>query len=176
MKKHAIIKMMAGAMLAFTTLKADAQMTLIQSSNSAYYTGVANLLLSGKKYYVFDNVASQVRLYNLNHSLWKTINIPATVSGLTFNSNDVPQYISENLFKLDGLVDMSIVYQGTGFSSNVIINETGAVVNIADSVQHRNRYFRGMYSGVLSKHLQNILVARYYSVQSMFKYRQWVRH
>jgi len=141
MKKHILI-----AVSLLLTFGADAQMTLIQTENNCSNLSVINLQLSGKKYASFDNIAGQVRLYNLNHTIWKTINLP-TIAGLTRSTNDVPQYISENLFKLDNKVDMAVVYYNTTTTSeydNVIIDETAAVIQTVDSVFSVNIYNAGM--------------------------------
>ncbi len=133
-------KIMIIAVSLLLTFDANAQMTLIQRDNSAWYMEVVNLKLSGKKYMTFDNANSQVRFYNLNHSLWKTINLPPTIGGLTRSPFNVPLYPSENLFKLDNKVDMAVIYS----SSVVIIDETGAVINTIDSVQGITIYNAGM--------------------------------
>ena len=145
MKKH-IITLMAGAMLALTASNAEAQMTLqqtiangncnnfvIENNPNNAPLQVVNLLLNGKKYVLQDMIDNQVRIYNLDYSLWKTINLPP----ITGSSPASAYYISENLFKLDGKVDMAVLYGGSGSgttgNTNLIIDETGAIINTIDS-------------------------------------------
>jgi len=146
MKKQIII-LMAGAMLAFIAIKADAQMTLEHDfpngSNQDYVVGnnannmpleVADLLLDGKKYVLQDMINYQVRIYNLDFSLWKTITLPTVPGYIPLTA----YYISENLFKIDGYVDMAVSYQyvsgGSGGEYNqLIIDQTGAILNTLDS-------------------------------------------
>jgi hypothetical protein len=80
------------------------------------YPGVSaayiNLPVSGYKYYVMDVVNSQCRLYNNDHSLWKTItlNIPAN-----YTLYDI-QYVTENLFNTDNSIELlyvSYIYNST---------------------------------------------------------------
>ncbi len=117
------------------TIGAKAQMTF-QTSYPSNFVQVINLQLSGKKYYVLDYTAGQARLYNLNHSLWKTINFP-TITGYTFGFGESTWYASENLFKIDNKVDLAISYHLTtgGTYRVVVIDETGAIINTVDSVR-----------------------------------------
>src|ERR1035437_8668455 len=67
---------------------------------------VINLSNSGYKYCFEDNVTKTVKLYNLNHTLWKTItlNVPTgyNLSGVF--------YISETLFNSDALTEFCYSY------------------------------------------------------------------
>ncbi len=57
----------------FVSLLINAQVTLENTYNtSATITRLEN---SGYKYYAMDVAASQCRLYNMNHSIYKTINL-----------------------------------------------------------------------------------------------------
>ena len=87
----------------------QSQITLEHSyppTNNDCSLGVVNLTNSGYKYLVQDGINYTVKLYNLNHSLWKTItlNVP---TGYTYGG---AYNISENLFNLDGLVDIEYIY------------------------------------------------------------------
>lgn len=145
MKKHILI-----AVSLLLTIGAKAQMSLeheyINLSNIMDVTNVGllnepvkviNLSISGKKYATQNIVSSQVILYNLNHTVWKTINLPT----ITNCKPVTAYYISENLFKLDGHVDMAVQYADTTINftasghllKQVIIDEFGTIINTIDS-------------------------------------------
>ena len=143
MKKTAVILLIVGALLTIATSKVVAQMTLQvdypNASNVGYIIGnnannaplqVVSLLLNGKKYVLQDMIDNQVRIYNLDYTLWKTINLP-TISGCTPST---AYYISENLFKIDNKVDLAIGYEGTT-NKQLIIDETGSIINTLDSAE-----------------------------------------
>lgn len=73
------------------------------------YTGVSaasvNLPVAGYKYYVMDVAGSQCRMYNTDHSLWKTINLSVPVN---YYLSDI-QYVSENLFNTDNTIELLYV-------------------------------------------------------------------
>jgi hypothetical protein len=144
--------LLAGAMLAaaFTT---KAQITY-QTSYPGTAVSVVNLLLSGKKYCITDPLLGQVRLYNLNHTLWKSIDIPV-VPGYTFYSYPA-QHISENLFNIDNKVDLVLTYSGgpAGYKS-VVINEIGSTIATFDSSRHIEIHNIGIDSFVLFSGVEN---------------------
>ena len=73
------------------------------------YIGVSaayvNLPVAGYKYYVMDVPNSQCKLYNNDHTLWKTVklSIPAN-----YYLCDI-QFVSENLFNTDNSIEMLYV-------------------------------------------------------------------
>jgi len=95
------------------------------------YTGwasVADLSVSGYKYHVLDTQAKTLKLYNADHSLWKTVNlsVPAGYTLMTAVYN-----VSENLFSLDGKVGFSYSYYTTTpdyQAETKVINENGTVL------------------------------------------------
>jgi len=101
------------------------------ASSSKNYISLVNLTNSGYKYVLQDNINNTVKIYNLNHSLWKTItlNVPSD-----YRLEDVGN-ISETLFNLDALVELSYSYSklilsNPSYMSNEskIINENGSVL------------------------------------------------
>src|ERR1039457_4149631 len=63
---------------------------------------VVNLSISGYKYVTYSSNRDTVKLYDLTHSLWKSIAIPIPIGqsiGLEVS------YISETLFNSDNLVE-----------------------------------------------------------------------
>ena len=126
--------------LLIATLYCNAQLTFQHTypSSAVGNLKVVDLLLSGRKYCV--QTSSQTILYNLDHSIWKTINYPV-LPGLYPGAFGIENYISENLFKIDNKVDMVISYgdsstmsTGTGPKHYVIFDEDGLIINDIDSV------------------------------------------
>ena len=98
---------------------------------------VVDLLLSGRKYSLSSG--NQMTLYNLDHSVWKTITYPI-LPGLYCPALGIPPYVSENLFKIDNKVDMVICYgdsvnMGTiaGSCHYVVFDEDGLIISNIDS-------------------------------------------
>lgn len=104
-------------------------------SRNQFVFEVVDLLLSGKKYCLIDIVANQVTLYNLNHSVWKTIT-PPTVSGYQWGAytGNVGN-ISENLFKIDNKVDLWLPYHisSSTYQKLIVFDETGTIISTVDS-------------------------------------------
>lgn len=73
------------------------------------YTGVSasyiNLPVAGYKYYVMDVPNSQCKLYNNDHTFWKTINLSIPAN---YFLCDI-QFVSENLFNTDNLIELLYV-------------------------------------------------------------------
>lgn len=92
------------------------------------YSGTyTSLKHSGDKFFVMDIPASQCRLYNMDHSLWKTINLPVPVNNYLY---DV-KYVSEGLFTDDERLALAYVYYSYDTSTQVysynarVITESG---------------------------------------------------
>ena len=75
-------------------------------------------LHAGDKYYALGP-ASPLKLYNLDHSLWKTIALPVPAGALLGSTDG---YISDRLFNNDNLVEVcySYYFSGAGYTINVI--------------------------------------------------------
>jgi len=84
------------------SLQLGAQIT--QDASYAYSGTFTQLAVSGDKFYVMDVTNSQCRIYNTNHSLWKTINLEIPSGQYLYDI----QYISENLFTSNN--DLSLIY------------------------------------------------------------------
>lgn len=72
-------------------------------NHSGTYT---NLSLSGSKFFVMDVGTNQCRIYNTNHTLWKTINLSIPANHYLY---DV-KFVSENLFTTDNSLCLTYVY------------------------------------------------------------------
>ncbi len=112
----------------FLGLTASAQINLEHTYTGSVY--IADLKENGYKHYDMDVVQNQCRLYNLDHSLWKSIQL------------DVPQdhylydvrYVSLDLFNMDDLVELAYTYyeyddvDSFYTYTTSIINEEGTVL------------------------------------------------
>jgi hypothetical protein len=112
-------------------LSANSQITLEHThtvAGSGANLTTVNLSSSGYKYVLTETESSQVKLYNTNHSLWKTLNIP-TIEGFTLQA---VFHISEGLFDINNEVEYVASYYN--FSTNPaqfyvkVVNENGTVI------------------------------------------------
>jgi hypothetical protein len=65
-----------------------------------------SLSVSGEKFYVMDVGASQCRIYNTDHTLWKTINLSVPTDHYLYDI----RYVSENLFTDDNSLCLFYIY------------------------------------------------------------------
>lgn len=98
------------------------------------YTGVSaayiHLPVAGYKYYVMDVANCQCRMYNNDHSLWKTINL-SIPSG--YYLCDI-QFVTEDLFNTDNTIEM--LYVSYNYNTTLkyytydtrIVNEYGTLL------------------------------------------------
>lgn len=113
-----------------------AQVTL--DKRYEYSTSVVKLETLGYKYYLMDVPGSQCRIYNLDHSLFKTINcsVPAN-----FYLADI-KYVSENLFDNDAGIELAYIYykynttQAYYEYDSKVINEDGTALVTIDGAQY----------------------------------------
>ncbi len=116
----------------------SAQITLEQTYTGTYIgygnTRMVYLSISGYKYSKYEPDSYRLTLYNLDHSVFKTVNINIgsimDTSILLFNRYNGISYISENLFDLDNEVEflLDLVIDDTAFSFFpivAVINEDG---------------------------------------------------
>ncbi len=119
-------------------LAINAQVTL--DKRYEYSTSIVKLETLGYKYYVMDVPSSQCRIYNLDHSLFKTIScsVPAN-----FYLADV-KFISENLFDNDAGIELAYTYskyvptQSSYYYEydSKIINEDGSALQTIDGARY----------------------------------------
>lgn len=91
---------------------------------------------SGEKYYLLNTIANTVEVYNQNHSLWKTIDVPKPIDA--FYGFRGINFISENQINSDNLLELSYSYYiDNGNTSNYtskIINENNIeLLTVADA-------------------------------------------
>lgn len=129
------------------TLIAKAQVTLDTIYNDARLKlYMVNLEISGMKYVLRGETQTQgsrfLKFYNLDHSLWKTIDLtpfpltqfPPGPQGVTYNYNYDALYISENLFDCDNEVEFMYVSNSAYRWFTGIYNENGTALFIGDSM------------------------------------------
>ena len=115
--------------LFITTFRSQGQINL-----EHIYTGVSaayvKLPVAGYKYYVMDVTNNQCRLYNNDHSLWKTISLSIPANYYLYDI----QFVTENLFNTDNLIELmyvSYTYNTTSAYYTYdtrIANENGTVL------------------------------------------------
>ena len=137
-------------LLVILTSNAYGQITLEHSyPNGKWKTSVIKLSNSGIKYQWVDVAAGQLKLYNLDHSLFKSMTFPV-ISGLSSTS---VAYVSETTFDLDAEVEFMVYYQEDGnWTSSVtkIINENGTVILDKPSETPSTNNFSGIAEAVFN--------------------------
>ncbi|NTW24523.1 MAG: T9SS type A sorting domain-containing protein [Lentimicrobium sp.] len=79
----------------------------ITPENTYSYSGAyAKLQSSGYKFYLMDVGLAQCRIYNTNHTLWKTLNLSVPASNYLYDL----KFLSEHLFTTDNTLCISYVY------------------------------------------------------------------
>lgn len=122
-----LIILLSIALSLTTTSKAQISLEYTFSGVSAAYI---NLPVAGYKYYVMDIANSQCRLYNNDHSLWKTINLSIPANYYLYDI----QYVTENLFNTDN--SLELLYVSYTYNSALsyytydtrIVNENGTLL------------------------------------------------
>ena len=130
MKKTIIILLLAiAALTSRQTLKA--QITLAHTYDSASLgLYMVHLEIEGDKYIWIDVYDSTLRLYNLDHSIFKIMPYPNSPWG---NYPSAVLYVSEHLFNLDDSIEYMLVYEFPKWGT-IIANEAGTILFSADSL------------------------------------------
>ncbi len=97
---------------------------------------------SGDKFYIMDVVNNQCRIYNTDHTLWKTISLPVPANNYLY---DV-RFVSENMFTATNELCLAYVYylyNATGdyytFTAK-IIKENGTVLLTIPGCQYLSAF------------------------------------
>jgi len=146
MKKYLLL-------FAFTlALKAGAQVTLDHTYNGQ--GTIAHLEFQDEKYALLEASDYRCRIYNADHSLYKTINLP--VSSGTPNINTI-QYVTDGLFNTDNLIELSYTYYSISGSSifyetrvcnensQILVTVTGASAAFVDHIGGSWKYIAWIY-------------------------------
>ena len=90
----------------------------------AYEFGTTKFSPSDTKYYYLDEALNQLKIYNLNHSLYQTINIPVQTGASSYEI----YYPTTNLFDSDAGIEYILEgYRSSGVTSYIIVyNEDGS--------------------------------------------------
>ena len=113
------------------TSEANAQITLQHTYNTRTIFRVS-LTLAGYKFASYQADSNRINLYNLNHSVYKTISIPQYAG---VYSNVV--YITDQLFDLDSKIEYALIYSdssNTSLGHIRIYNEDGVLLFDRDSL------------------------------------------
>jgi len=92
---------------------------------------IVNFAVSGEKYVRINVQGKTINLYNLNHSLFKSIsfaNFPPS------SGNPTILYLSQNLFTVDSKIDFMYLYDNASANNTSIYNEDGTLIFQADSL------------------------------------------
>jgi hypothetical protein len=105
--------------------QASGQISLEHSYNySGTYTRLKN---SGDKFFIMDVPAKQCRIYNVDHSLWKVVNLSVPNNNFLYDI----KYVSEGLFTSDDRLALAYVYYNYNNSTQVysytakVVTESG---------------------------------------------------
>jgi len=132
MKKTTLFVLLLLPFMAFTQINLEADY-----GHSGAYTHLAN---SGYKFFVMDVTASQCKIYNTDHTIWKTIDLAVPSGQYLYDI----KYVSENLFTDDNTLSLCYIYY---FYDEVyqyytytlkIIKEDGTVLRTIEGAQYVN--------------------------------------
>ncbi len=138
------------AALVFLTSNLFAQITLEHSyPNGKWETSMVKLSNSGIKYQWVDVSTGELKLYNLDHSLFKSMTFPVLPNG----TNTEVGYVSETTFDLDAEVEFMVYYQDDNNWANSvtkIIDESGAVILNAISETPSINTYDGVHGAIFN--------------------------
>lgn len=81
---------------------------------------------SGEKYFQLNAASAQAKIYNSDHTLWKTISAPKPAAA-TYTASTMYD-ISETTINTDALVELIYGYTDTGVTESFVVNETGSLL------------------------------------------------
>ena len=147
----------------FICLGAKAQITLDHTFSPANSNTSGQVILfssNGTKILMSDTGVNQIKLYNTDYSLWKTINLSNYPGYKLYNV----YAISDNLFNSDNLVELVAAYTSTTapYYKAEVINESGTVLqSLGTSYYAQVHDVNGNYK--LFAYTINISTPNYYS-------------
>ncbi|MDP2336818.1 MAG: T9SS type A sorting domain-containing protein [Bacteroidota bacterium] len=114
------------------------QVTLAKTYS--YSTSIVKLETLGYKYYLMDVPNSQCRIYNMDHSIFKTINCNVPNG---YYLADI-KFVSENLFNTDSQIELAYTYYKYVSTSSSyyymygarIVNENESILQTIDGAQY----------------------------------------
>jgi hypothetical protein len=93
-------------LLAFIALMTTTRAQIYLEKNYPGSTSLTQLALSGYKYFLMDVVNNQCKIYNMDHSIWKTINLAVPAGMYLYDI----KLVSETLFNTDSKVELAYIY------------------------------------------------------------------
>jgi hypothetical protein len=111
---------------------------------------------SGEKYYLLDIVNSNAKIYNQNHSLWKTVSLPKPTTAI-YTNIDV---ISETQTNPDALLEIGYSYSITTNNStqyeSKIVNENNLILlTIPNSSRLQISSLEGLQDKLIAENINN---------------------
>lgn len=110
-------------------LYAKGQVVLEHSYSSNWQMEVVNIEGDGYKYLGVDTTTKDIKIYNTDHSLWKTINTNIPQSAVIYS---LSSYCSKYLFNADNKLEVMVMYYVTSPSVSYVAelyNEDGVILN-----------------------------------------------
>ncbi len=92
--------------LVFTILLSLTNAQIIPENTYNHSGTYTQLSVSGYKFFVMDVGSNQCRIYNTDHSLWKTINLSVPANHYLYDI----RFVSENLFTTDNSLCLVYIY------------------------------------------------------------------
>jgi hypothetical protein len=124
----------------FVSFLINSQITLEKSYSDNQGLSIIKLEKSGYKYSQYDLQNKILKLYNLDHTIFKTINLPTLPQ--EYGTDGSIAYISETLFNTDNKVELLVYSDSWGPKSSnqnsgslKVINEDGTVIFNGDSMR-----------------------------------------
>lgn len=121
-------KLFTIAMMTFAAF-AEGQVVLEHSYNTNWPMEVVNIEGDGYKYLGVDTATRAIKIYNTDHSLWKTINTSIPQGASIYISSS---YASKYLFNADNKIELLVLYGVTTPTFAVkaeLYNEDGTILN-----------------------------------------------
>ena len=89
--------------------------------------------IEGEKYIKVNRASYKIELYNLDHSIFKIMDIP-TLTDTNYYTTPQILYVTEHLFNNDNLIEYMLVYLDTNnIPHTKIFNELGSTIFSADT-------------------------------------------
>ncbi len=117
--KRVIFLLIFGAIILHAKAQITLEHTYITGANPSL--GLINLSISGYKYAYYDSGSKQVKIYNLDHTLWKSISLVVPGGASVGNI-----YIAEELFDTDANVEVAFGVTFNNTNTVIIRSELGS--------------------------------------------------
>jgi len=143
-----------------------AQINLENTYNDGYVYRV-NLAYSGEKYYLLDAQNNQAKIYNADHTLWKSINLSVPNGALLFGI----YHLSESKINSDSLVEVAYSFyinSGTLVYESRIINEQGnTLLSVPDAHAIYLNELQGFSNKIITHEMAPVIINRVYNINSL---------